>query len=200
MAECLPITKDRVLCAKGFYAGDWYPFNTVGKINDAKTVTAIGLALHKAIANGRVPGWSIQNVAAQTSALRFYWVGIPASTHEQPIIYLTPQQEITTVELMNNSRIGRRLLPSSRDPEPTYLFRWVNPSKPAPGRMLVTLERVRNDNQQTPGVSETLRIKNISTTATKQAIDPADVSLDICTLRGDEYWLDNPRFKVAWPE
>ncbi|HVF70055.1 MAG TPA: virulence factor SrfB [Chthoniobacterales bacterium] len=198
LADILPITTDRVLFAKGFYAGDWYPFNHAGRIKDAKTITAVGLALNKAISNGRVPGWSIQHEWSQREPLRYYWVGISAASNYAAPVYLSPDQDSATVELMVNTRIGRRLLPSSRDPEPTYLFRWRSVHKAPPPRLAVTLKRVPNE---TAGVvSETLVVEDVRAIGGNDAVALNDVALDVCTLGGEDYWLDNPRFSVSWPD
>jgi len=196
VSSTLPITRDRIICAKDYYAGDWYPFNDSGKITDGKTVTAIGLALYKAIENGRIPGWAIRRNDTIPEQISFYWLGMPRTPGQASQVYLQPDQDTATVELMANTRIGRRLLPSSRDPEPTYIFRWINPGNPAPNRMAVTLERLRSE---TGSGSEELLITQVKSLEQGKSADIADVSLDVCTLSSDEYWLDNPRFAVVWP-
>jgi hypothetical protein len=45
LEDYLPVLPQRVLQAKNYPAGDWYPMSSNTTINDAKTVTAVGAAL-----------------------------------------------------------------------------------------------------------------------------------------------------------
>ncbi|RYD83951.1 MAG: hypothetical protein EOP84_06850, partial [Verrucomicrobiaceae bacterium] len=193
----LPITRDRILFSKGFYAGDWYPFNQNGHILDAKTVTAVGLALYHAIRNNRVSGWAIRRETCEAALRRNYWLRVPDAPGQKPQVYLDAKQDSANVEMMVNTRIGRRLLPSSRNPEPTYILRWKNPTKTPPSRLSVTLRRTPPGDFED---SEELQIESITSLDPKNSADWNDVTLDLCTLDAEEYWLDNPRFKVLWEE
>ena len=53
---------DRIIVAKNYLVGDWYPFGNGQYIGDAKSVTAVGCAIKHALNTGRIEGWQIFNV------------------------------------------------------------------------------------------------------------------------------------------
>lgn len=64
----IPVTNDRIVTAKNYCAGDWYPFvktdgngNIVDNtVKDAKSITAVGAALNFMLANQKIQGWKIE--------------------------------------------------------------------------------------------------------------------------------------------
>ena len=64
----IPVTNDRIMTAKNYCAGDWYPFvktdengNIVDNtVKDAKSITAVGAALSFMLANQKIHGWKIE--------------------------------------------------------------------------------------------------------------------------------------------
>ncbi len=125
LEDLLPILPQRIIQAKAFPAGDWYPMSTDNTINDAKSVTAVGAALYQAIHNGRIPGWHIR-IASRLEVSKCYWGAMP--TRNQPNqfsrLYLEPNQAEATHVILIGTCIGRKLLPSATKPEQVYRFRW----------------------------------------------------------------------------
>ncbi len=118
--------------SKGYLAGDWYPFaDPDGRISDAKTVTVVGAALYRALQGGLLKDWQIQKtVYLNRIDAENDWVhmSIPASGSPKAFPLLPPGKPQTTVKMLLDSHIGRRL-PASNLPEPVYLLRWKDPKR-----------------------------------------------------------------------
>lgn len=188
----LPITSDRVVFVRDYKAGEWYPFSRLNKISDAKTVTAVGLALYQAIIRGQVPEWSIRPIPAKRESRRHYWLKLPAYAHQEPEVLLEAKSDSSECILLVNSRIGRSFLSSSQSPEPTYIVAWKGQGRPPTNRLKITLAReVPPD-----GGSEILIIQDASSTDDNSTVFARDLELRVCTLPGNDYWLDSPRFEI----
>ena len=69
----LPIFPDRILSAKGYFAGDWLPLSSDGRIADAKLVTALGTAVYRGVQSGLISGWRIRNEIDDSCRVQNYW-------------------------------------------------------------------------------------------------------------------------------
>lgn len=66
--EYIPVTLDRIITAKNYCAGDWYPFvktdengNVIDNtVKDAKSITAVGAALNFMLSHNKIHGWKIE--------------------------------------------------------------------------------------------------------------------------------------------
>lgn len=188
----LPITNDRVVFVRDYKAGEWYPFSRLKKISDAKTVTAVGLALYQSIIRGQVPDWSIRPIHSKRESRRHYWLKLPAHANQEPEVLLEAKSDTSDCILLVNSRIGRSFLSSSQSPEPTYIVAWKGQGRPPTNRIKITLAREVPQN----GDSEILKIQDASSTDDNTTIDARDLELRVCTLSGSDYWLDSPRFEI----
>ena len=202
LEDLLPVLPQRIIQAKNFPAGDWYPMSSDNRVSDAKSVTAVGAALYQAIKNGLINGWSIQRKSSEHAIPKNYWGAMPVRNRPYQFsqLYLTPKEDLKTCRVQVNAYIGRKLLPSAAKPEQVYRFRWRNPAQftGAHHNLLldVTLERVP---AATPGEAEALRVADVSGQAGQRAITKEDVELKLCTLEGEEFWIDTGRFEVIWP-
>ena len=115
--DVIPITNDRIVCAKNYYAGDWYPFikedYKTGKIidntiRDAKSVTAVGAALNYMLSNGKISGWNIQKMRfAETFESEWGLLSTFQRPNGQAFIF---NNEITDQEIyIGQSIIARRM-------------------------------------------------------------------------------------------
>jgi hypothetical protein len=200
--ETLPLHSKRILFARDYDAGEWFPGAFGGKIPDAKMVTVIGAALFTAIKRNLIPDWTIdQKVGRQA---RNYWgvlskMGAPFDAHA---IFLTPDEDEIEVALSTNCYIARARFPEN-DPEPVYVLRWRNHSLAASNGsrdVTVQIRRVLTDREGKPLRNEKLELIDVSGTDTNnEAIEPDDLELHLCSLAFDEvHWLDQGKFVVQW--
>lgn len=196
----LPILPQRVLPARQYPAGDWYPLSNNQCISDAKTVTAVGAALYQAIKKGNITDWVIHS-EPHGEAFANYWGAMPSGRvrpNRFGALYLKPEENQATHRIMVNTCIGRKILPSSARPEQVYRLRWrdrsrwVGVQQNAP--LDVTLRRVPPANQ---GESERLEIADVQGEVGGIPVTRDDVILQLCTLEGDEFWVDSGRFDVV---
>ena len=207
----LPIPFERIVFAHEFMAGDWYPLYD-RKVEDAKTVTAVGAALYTAITNGRIPRWDIRLSYSQGDAVgessrfaRNYWGllhhgGIGMDLTEFADTYLAPEDGKVDVNMLINSIIGRKRFRTGGAPEPIYTLRWANKEwwagdmGTATARIQVTLERVPPEET---GGGDALRLTNVKGDFNGQRLKLEDVELKLCTLADGEFWMETGRFDVS---
>jgi hypothetical protein len=206
LEDYLPVLPQRVLQAKNYPAGDWYPMSSNSCIDDAKTVTAVGAALYQAIQHGLVSDWSIKRVG-NGQPFPFYWGKMTGTAKFDPLYldpYLTkepadsavPGKDKVTVPLQVGTRIGRKILPSAAKPEQIYKLRWKDrKAAQAAGyavaaTVVVTLEREADPTS--------LCMTNPTTRDGKSL--EGWLELQLCTLEDEDFWVDSGRFYVAWPD
>jgi hypothetical protein len=204
--EILPILPQRIIPLKNYSAGDWYPMSGNRKISDAKTVTAVGAALHSAIQNGLIQGWSIIRDDSDTEVVRNYWGLMPPDSEATGFGTSEPYldanvDEASNLKLLINSYIGRmRYKSEGSRPEQQYKLVWKNPEKwnnSNIGSMLsVDLLRVTD-----PESGNDIGLKlgeNVELIGADLEINSEDIELQLCTLEGGEFWIDSGRFEVQW--
>jgi hypothetical protein len=194
--ESFPITPDRLIAAKDFHSGDWYPFATNGRISDAKTVTVVGLALYEAIYRKYVPGWSIKEIIPDSNQRKNYWLLLPLNTGQDPTVILNPSQDQSTIDVYVNAKIARKLFPTTEAPEPSYALRWRCKESQPPSRIKATFKRTAPQGDRG---SELLTLVSAIDISTQHPISKDHLRLEICTIQNEEYWLDSPRFDIRWP-
>jgi hypothetical protein len=188
LRKYLPLPKERIVMAKGFPAGDWYPFNKAGKIVDAKTVTAVGVALKAAIDDGKVGTWRLNIRNSDNLITNNYWMLMPAAKGGRDTEILNRDQEENLVDVLVNARIGRRLLPNTNT-DPVYIVKWIDTEKSA-WDLKIGIRR-----KYVSTMAEELEL--ISAIDNKTEEDVMDrVQLKLCTLQDNAHWIDNPGFTV----
>lgn len=206
LEEKLPILPHRIIQAKDYPAGDWYPMTFNNRISDAKSVTAVGAALYKTIFSGQIPNWLIHWKNSTGFLAENYWGVMP---HEgYPFVaFLEPGKQETLTRMMVGQCIGRKLIRSAAKPEQVYRLRWSKPEDFAglavSKALTVTLRRVIG----AEGETEKLLLTNASGEAGNQhigvkQITHRDLELQPCTMDGgEEFWIDTGRFtEVLWSD
>lgn len=202
----LPISPNRILMAKGYPAGDWFPMSADGRIQDAKLATAIGAALYQAIHSELIDRWKINSEASPQLLLRNFWGAMPPAGRSggfSPVL-LEPHEggeQAKSCQLMTGMFIGRSMMPSGIRPEQVYLFRWRNLETlfPQGGHAREILNVWLRRTTPREGNSEELEIVEVKGTVEGREITKDDVELKVCTLpQGAEHWLDTGRFEVRW--
>jgi hypothetical protein len=200
----LPIECHRIIQAKNFMAGDWYPMSSDNRINDAKTVTAVGAALYQAVRNGKIEGWKInrthQPPTRNEGCFDNYWVAMPkrgARSRTDPF-FDRGSEDTVEKEIMIGTKIGRMRFKESK-PEQVYRFRWTEQGKPKNGAinqiLNVTLHRKYNENSEEIEELELVKVESADGIEFRLGVD---VELQLCTLNDDEFWLDSGKFEVMW--
>lgn len=203
-----PISSDRLIPAKNFYAGDWLPLSQHGMIPDAKLTTAIGGALYVAMKRMLGSGSGIHPPKALGKQKLWWGIVRPTSDRfREDDILLRPENDECTVNLPVNAHLGRALFSEYVRAEQVYQLCWLGQNLTQPAMLRVTIRRSSGsdaDAQDWRGSSAALVAEGLGVV---EAFDPstgsdvtAYVRLALRTLpHGDSHWLDDPRFEVRWP-
>ena len=117
--DLLPLEEERLVFARSFRPGQWYPFtNADGFIADAKTVTVVGAALYYALSGGFIENWTIKTEKPAVEDIRNEW-GVYAAMKNQRKILLTSDENTFEAKLPPGTLLARRRNVIS-SPEPVY--------------------------------------------------------------------------------
>ncbi len=213
LEELLPIECNRIIQAKNFMAGDWYPMSLDNRINDAKTVTAVGAALYQAVRNGKIDRWKISRDDSSQrgrddGGFDNFWTAMPSrgKTRSRTKDYFCPgTDDLVEKDIMIGTKIGRMRFKQAK-PEQVYRFRWTEAGKPKDGAVNQILNVVlqRKHGESSDSIEELeLRKVESSDRAREYRIrrhegDNGEVELQLCTLDDEEFWLDSGKFEVLW--
>ena len=130
MAErLLPLEGERIVFARSFRPGQWYPFvDSKGYIADAKTVTVVGAALYYALSSGFISGWSIRAEASQAET-RNDWGEYAAMSSAKKSVFLPREEDEAETTLLPNSILARR---QNRCSTPEAVYKLVSRSGNSP--------------------------------------------------------------------
>jgi hypothetical protein len=206
----MPLPIERILFAKNFDAGDWYPLYD-RKIEDAKTVTAVGAALYTAITNGRIAGWDIHlsryKEGEASPFSRNWWGamhpvgagGLGIDPGQFAATYMGPDKEEADVEILVGTVIGRKRLQMGGAPEPVYVLRWRDPQwrsgglAKATAKLRVTLRREFTGEGEE---YESLQAVAVEGEFNDRPVRLEDIELKLCSLAQREFWMETGRFNV----
>lgn len=194
----LPIVPQRIVPAKHFPAGAWYPLSAGdGRIHDAKTVTAVGAALFMAMKNSHVQGWSISCSATAEIASENAWGDCTRPQQFDNNVFLPPGTEKATCKMLIGTPIGRKRFESrTLLPDQVYKLRWKNPGH-HPHHVPILSVTIRRNREA--GCPESLELVDVQSTGSPP-VTLADVELQTCSLPDSGFWMDSPAFKVNWDE
>ena len=197
----LPILPNRIVSAKGYFAGDWLPLSEDGRIGDAKLVTALGMAVYRGVQSGLIGGWRIKGGVDSRYRGQNYWGRIAG--RPKPFlpgdILLNPDEETADVRLLTGSFIGRARFLNHVLPEQVYHLEIKGEQQIVVDVKLRRHERKGNDQRYTMS-AESLSLESARNVQTGKDIPLSEISLKLCTLpRGADYWQDTGRFEVRWP-
>lgn len=115
----LPLEEERLLFARSFRPGQWYPFtNADGFIADAKTVTVVGAALYYALSGRFVENWTIGTEKPAVEDVRNEWGVYEAMKNGKGVLLRTDKNDFK-VKLPPGTLLARRRNAIS-SPEPVY--------------------------------------------------------------------------------
>jgi len=115
----LPLEEERLLFARSFRPGQWYPFtNADGFIADAKTVTVVGAALYYALSGGFIENWTIRTEKPAVEDIRNEW-GVYSAMKDRKSVLLDGETDAFEAKLPPGTLLARRRNVIS-SPEPVY--------------------------------------------------------------------------------
>lgn len=202
----LPLPGQRIIRICEQWVGDFLPVSLAlnGRIRDAKTATAIGAALYEDILNRNTTDLSLSKAAPKADASDgstwgiYKPVGLGGMIDEDSASVMTPaMKEVTYVQLPLFTAFGRKLTPTSAA-EPVYRLDYLASTKAEEdnakqSRVKVTIRRV----VQPDGLGDTLELDPQSVEFENgEPLDPACVKLQLRTIIGNSFWMDQPHFDV----
>ena len=221
LQEYYPLSANRIVPAKGYGVGDWYPFATNGKIRDAKTVTVTGAALFRAINSGYVDGWGLLRTTAHREMLstsRWQQIAEGRASADEPAYFegigeSGVGKNRTTVQMRIGTAIGRSLFKHQRHPEPAYLLKWKREYEHEARRwggnlmLKVTLARQRAtdlDSQEGLLLEAAEVVKEEIQYLPQELAEHAGNMLELVELKvwtlpqNQRHWMDVGTFTVNW--
>lgn len=189
--EYIPVTTDRIMTAKNYCAGDWYPFvktdengNIVDNtVKDAKSITAVGAALNFMLANRKIQGWKIENTifAAESNS---EW-GLQESfmrPNGRPFVFENDEASV----ILDVHKIIARRMTKDTFPSAVYRLQPKDPNATVPvTRFRATLKRGRDENTK----SEYLELTSLNKEG--ESVDYLE-QYELAVCQGDElFWQDS---------
>ena len=199
--ERIPTFDYRMIFAKDFLAGDWYPMSKSGRIKDAKTVAAVGVALEKAMSTGFIPHWSVNLVKEKNGLECSYWgLATPMKLGEYQIIptspfLLEPDDMEGSINMQVGSMLGRQYFKGMGRCELVYELRWkVRSSKPKrEGNLTVSISCKRM--AESGPDADSLHL--LKATLVSDGTDLTnEVEISLKTMAND-HWMDNGNLEVS---
>ena len=223
ITEAFPILPQRIIHARNFPAGRWYPFGSFGiggtesgRIMDAKSCTVVGAALYlDSLKNPHLMRFfTIEDTAGEMKG-RYFWGVVPLQGnarefYEKENLLFTPAEYAKAVrqdnrltlekdfELkINDCRIGRQVIRVENiRAEPVYELCFV----PERGRTQVIQTPVRAKVRLRwvleKGMGESLELVSVTTLEQVPEMENMRVRLRLNTLYENTFWLDDPRFEL----
>ena len=188
----IPVTNDRIVAAKNYCAGDWYPFvktdengNVVDNtVKDAKSITAVGAALNFMLANQKIQGWKIEKtVFAAECDSQWGFQDSFMKPNGKPFAF--DDKNETTVVLDVHKIIARRM---TQDTFPSAVYR-LQPRDPnAQVPTIKFLARVRRGRDES---TKAEYLDLVSLTKEGESIDYVS-QYELAVCQGDElFWQDS---------
>lgn len=198
----VPLPKPRVIFAKNFEAGDWWPMGDK-QVADAKHVTAVGLALYSAIQRGEERGWAIQANPGDPASWwnHNHWGTISEKMDRLKAkdIFLHPQDGEASVLMQLGSRIARQLLKEGGHADFVYELRWRDKDKRIHGEgtadqdarptLTVALKRESHVSGE--------RLVLVKATTQDGRDVTKQVELHLNTMVAKTHWRDSGRFSLT---
>ena len=188
----IPVTNDRIMTAKNYCAGDWYPFvktdengNIVDNtVKDAKSITAVGAALNFMLANQKIQSWKIEKTifAAENDS---QWGLLDSFMKPNGKPFSFDDQNETTLVLDIHKIIARRM---TQDAFPSAVYR-LQPRDP--NTQVPTIKFVARIKRGRDEATKAEFLELVSLTKEGEAVDyMSQYELAVC--QGDElFWQDS---------
>ncbi len=141
--KLFPLPADRIISTKNYKPGKWYPhFDEASELNcisDAKTVTAVGAALHFALSEGLISNWRIDNrkTSCEDTSSRNLWCTIgdlanDVDPNPSSLKKIIKQDEEEGTCHISSGTIFYRQSRDGAHPEPVFMFH-EKPDSSLPG-------------------------------------------------------------------
>ena len=151
-----PLPPDRIVSTKNYKTGRWYPhFDEAEELNcisDAKTVTAVGAALHFALSNNLIANWQLENrqTSLDDTKGKNLWCTIgdqandvdPSPDSLKRILKKNQEEGICHI---TNGTIFYRQTRDGAHPEPVFMFHAKDPNASRNQEYDVTIQRYADD-------------------------------------------------------
>ena len=120
--EYIPLSPNRIVTARDYNAGQWYPFaDEKHRISDAKSVTSVGAALHHMLSAGVIKGWKMAPIGLSLSCVKGSQWGIFEDLQNGDPAFAFNSDNRVTLKIRSGTQIGKKLRFSDRE-EPVYRF------------------------------------------------------------------------------
>lgn len=150
--EYIPVTRDRIMTARNYCAGDWYPFvktdengNIVDNtVKDAKSITAVGAALNFMLANKKIRGWKIEKTifAAEFNS-EWGYLDSFMRPNGRPFSFNEKEETQTVIDIQ---KIIARRMTKDTFPSAVYKLQTKDPNVQVPATsFLATIRRGRDE-------------------------------------------------------
>lgn len=215
----LPLRPQRIIRMSNFAAGGWYPMNEngLGRISDAKTVTAVGAALFVAARNNLMSAaWNIAPDTDLSPVTNNYWGLVKTRGRGfdglggEPI--LRPNEETNEHKTFSmegktfkgapmriGQFIGRQKYYNRQSaPEQQYELCWRGRAEDAPrGAVAVVINRTHQDNGNGQ-VDDDIELADcvFVDEDDETRCEPTLVALRLNTLPQNGFWMEEARFNV----
>ena len=190
----IPVPVERIQFARGFKAGNWYPFGDDGDsaIRDAKTVTCVGAALERAMSEGMILNWKLTN--EPKVGVRNMWGVMPIKGAEFDSLILNYDQDESGEVTMNvTNRIGRKMFEGiSCDPEPVYRLMWRNGAKEQ-----TTVRAVFDRVPQEVGGADSITIRQVTDLRSGEDLTDQIELILYPLLHEQEPWQDTGELDIS---
>ncbi len=201
LEQRLPIFPERIISAKGYFAGEWAPSTDSGKIRDAKLVTVLGSAVKAAINNKKITNVTLEQPAVGRVYQNHWAVWNRGDSRLFEEDAFLPRGVNEKRRILNmGTFIGKAMFFMHSRPEQVYQITWIGPEKNHPDTVRVTLERHSPEMPRgvKVDVDEGLRLKKAEIQDRKgEWVDTPFVRLMLCTLPdGGDHWLDSGIFEM----
>ena len=190
--EYIPVTHDRIVTAKNYCAGDWYPFVKTDEngsivdntVKDAKSITAVGAALNFMLANKKIQGWEIEKtIFAAESDSEWGDLNSFMRPNGKPFTFNEKGETQTAIDI---HKIIARRMTKDTFPSAVYKLQPKDPNAPAPAMsFLATIRRGRDETTK----AEYLEL--VALQKEGEAVDYRD-QYELVVCQGDElFWQDS---------
>lgn len=223
ITESFPILPQRIIHARNFPAGRWYPFASFGasgegggRIMDAKSCTVVGASLYlDSLKNPHLMKFlTIEDTSGDMKG-RYFWGVVPIhgpvrEFYDSENLLFSPAdygrakgtEDKITVEkefelTVGNCRIGRQIIRVENiRPDPIYeLCFAAGPRQLSAIRKPVRAKvKLRWTLEKDRG--ESLELVEVNLLEEVENLNDASVRLRLNTLYESSFWLDDPRFEI----
>lgn len=190
--EYIPVTRDRIVTAKNYCAGDWYPFVKTDEngsivdntVKDAKSITAVGAALNFMLANKKIQGWKIEKtIFAAESDSEWGYLNSFMRPNGTPFVFNENGEARTVIDI--HKIIARRM---TKDTFPSAVYK-LQPKDPNAQvqtmSFLATIRRARDE------MTKAEYLELVALQKEGETVDYRD-QYELVVCQGDElFWQDS---------